>query len=111
MLAQVKATNRNLFYFSCPSFKTVSPPSLNGYRATVAMEQVVPNVKRFRLLLRLVKAWAKRRGLYGNMVGFLGGASWAILVAKVCQLEVDSSGPIAHLVFLFFEVSLLYFGH
>ena len=55
------------------------------------MEQVVPNVKRFRLLLRLVKAWAKRRGLYGNMVGFLGGASWAILVAKVCQLEVDSS--------------------
>jgi len=80
--------------------------SLNGYRATVAMEHMVPNVKRFRLLLRLVKAWAKRRGLYGNMVGFLGGASWAILVAKVCQLEVDSSGPIAHLVFLFFDEML-----
>ena len=70
------------------------------------MEKLVPNVKRFRLLLRLVKAWAKRRGLYGNMVGFLGGASWAILVAKVCQLEVDSNGPLAHLVFLFFDVSL-----
>ena len=72
------------------------------------MEQMVPNVKRFRLLLRLVKAWAKRKGLYGNMVGFLGGASWAILVAKVCQLEVDSSGPFAHLVFLFFDVSFRY---
>ena len=69
------------------------------------MEEVVPDVKRFRLLLRLVKAWAKRRGLYGNMVGFLGGASWAILVAKVCQLEVDSSRPIANLVFCFFDVS------
>jgi len=77
--------------------------SLNGYRATIAMEQLVPDVKRFRLLLRFVKAWAKRRGLYGNIVGFLGGASWAILVAKVCQLEAVSSGPIAHLIFLFFE--------
>ena len=67
---------------------------------------MVPNVRLFRLLLRLVKAWAKRRGLYGNMVGFLGGASWAILVAKMCQLGVDSSGPLAHLVWLFFEVSL-----
>ena len=36
------------------------------------MEKVVPDVRRFRLLLRLVKAWAKRKGLYGNMVGFLG---------------------------------------
>ena len=70
------------------------------------MEQLVPDVKRFRLLLRFVKAWAKGRGLYGNIVGFLGGASWAILVAKVCQLEAVSSGPIAHLIFLFFEVSL-----
>ena len=69
---------------------------------------MVPDVKLFRLLLRLVKAWAKRRGLYGNMVGFLGGASWAILVAKVCQLEVDSSGPLAHLVSLFFEVSFYF---
>ena len=70
------------------------------------MEKVVPDVKRFKLLLRMVKAWAKRKGLYGNMVGFLGGASWAILVAKVCQLEVDTSWPIGHLVLLFFDVSL-----
>ena len=65
----------------------------------------MPDVTRFRILLRLVKAWAKSQGLYGNMVGFLGGVSWAILVAKVCQMELSSSGPIAHLVFLFFDVS------
>ena len=60
--------------------------SLNGYRATCEILELVPSVEKFRLTLRVVKLWAKKNGLYGNMLGFLGGASWAILVAKVCQL-------------------------
>ena len=71
------------------------------------LERLVPDMSRFRWLLRFVKAWAKRQGLYGNIVGFLGGASWAILVAKVCQLEGDCSGPFALLVLLFFKVTTL----
>ena len=71
------------------------------------LERLVPDMSRFRWLLRFVKAWAKRQGLYGNIVGFLGGASWAILVAKVCQLEGDCSGPFAPLVLLFFKVTTL----
>ena len=51
--------------------------SLNGYRATCEILQLVPDVEKFRLVLRVVKLWAKKQGLYGNMLGFLGGASWA----------------------------------
>ena len=38
----------------------------------------MPDVQRFQTVLRLVKLWARRKGIYGNMLGFLGGASWAI---------------------------------
>ena len=58
--------------------------SLNGYRATRELLQLVPNIENFKLTLRVIKLWAKKNGLYGNMIGFLGGASWSILVAKVC---------------------------
>ena len=85
--------------------------SLNGYRATKELLQLVPSVERFQLVLRLVKMWARTQGIYGNILGYLGGASWAILVAKACQIEADMQGcqlPVSHLVFLFFKVKFAY---
>jgi len=78
--------------------------SLNGYRATCEILQLVPSVEKFRLTLRVIKLWARRNGLYGNMLGFLGGASWAILVAKVCQLAgiEGNLGSCVNLVHRFF---------
>lgn len=60
--------------------------SVNGPRATYMISRLVPNYDNFLTVLRCIRVWAKRRGLYGNKFGYLGGINCNILVAFVCQL-------------------------
>jgi poly(A) polymerase len=60
--------------------------SLGGSRVTDEILRLVPNVEVFRISLRTVRLWAKKRAIYSNVMGFCGGVAWAMLVARICQL-------------------------
>lgn len=78
--------------------------SSNGYRTTEFIKTAVPNRDVYRSALRCIKMWAKRRGLYGGVYGYLNGVACAIMVANVCiQNPFDAANVI---VSKFFETYL-----
>ncbi|ORY26955.1 Poly(A) polymerase central domain-domain-containing protein [Naematelia encephala] len=79
-----------------------SQRSLNGPRVTDMILNLVPDVATFRTALRTIRLWAKRRGIYGNVLGFPGGVAWALLTARICQLY-PTAAP-ARIVAKFFPI-------
>lgn len=84
-------------------FLTVLP----GCRVADEILRLIPNRENFIVTLRAVKLWAKSEllfvsqyhlrldhGIYSNVLGFLGGVSWAILVARTCQLYPNAAPAI-----------------
>ncbi|CAB1342641.1 unnamed protein product [Coregonus sp. 'balchen'] len=73
-------------------------------RVTDEILHLVPNIENFRLTLRTIKLWAKRHNIYSNILGFLGGVSWAMLVARTCQLYPNAvASTLVHKFFLVFS--------
>ncbi|KAL7538730.1 hypothetical protein ACHAXR_008763 [Thalassiosira sp. AJA248-18] len=79
--------------------------SVNGVRVGQflldTLDGKTTRVDNFRLTLRAVKEWARVHGLYGNVLGFLGGVNWAILV-KHTQQSTPDDAPASKLLHIFF---------
>lgn len=54
-----------------------------------------------QVALKFIKLWAKRRGVYANVLGYLGGVNFALLLAKLVLLYPNLDA--AQLVVTFFE--------
>jgi poly(A) polymerase len=60
----------------------------------------VPNVANVRLDLRAITLWAKKHGIDSTALGYLGGVSWGILVARTCHLYPNAvAATLAHKFF------------
>lgn len=76
--------------------------SINGVRVTEDILNLVYNKNAFKVALKVIRIWAKRRNIYSNALGFLGGVSWAILVSRICQLYPYATPSM--IVYLFFTI-------
>lgn len=68
-----------------------SMKSMNGIRVADKILRLVPDPRTFRQATRMIKFWAQQRCIYGNSVGYFGGVSWSMAVARVCQLYPNFS--------------------
>lgn len=75
---------------------------VNGTRVSDDLLDLVPEHATFRVALRGIKLWAKRRAIYANIMGFPGGIAWTILVARVCQLYPKATS--STIMYKFFRI-------
>ena len=89
----VKGTNYAIDDSDLKDLDEAGVRSLNGARVAQILDCTVPNLETFRTTLRAVKEWAYVHGLYSNVLGFLGGINYAILVACICKRHKDAQPP------------------
>ena len=63
--------------------------SLNGRNVTEWILDYFSDKQKlqvFRDTLRCIKLFALNQGIYSNVLGYLGGIAWALLLTKICML-------------------------
>lgn len=65
------------------SLSPITQRSLNGYLCNANIMTSLPDFGKYKQFLMIVKLWAKRRGIYSALLGYLTGISCAVLAAKI----------------------------
>ncbi|KAI0008607.1 hypothetical protein F4779DRAFT_618486 [Xylariaceae sp. FL0662B] len=68
---------------------------LKPVRDLYYLRRTIPDLAAFRTAHRLVKCWAKQRGIYAAKFGYLGGIQISLSLARVCKLLSYSGVPIS----------------
>ncbi|PGH28262.1 hypothetical protein AJ80_00153 [Polytolypa hystricis UAMH7299] len=64
----------------------LSLTKLQPYRDLAYLQRTIPHPATFRRLHRLIKAWAKQRGIYSSKFGYLGGIHITLLLSRLFKL-------------------------
>lgn len=76
--------------------------AFSAIRVTELLIGSVPRWDQYILTLRYMRLWAKRRGIYSNKAGYLGGVNVALLVCFVARLYPAAAATTV--IVKFFEV-------
>uniref|UniRef100_A0ACD5U2P6 Uncharacterized protein n=2 Tax=Avena sativa TaxID=4498 RepID=A0ACD5U2P6_AVESA len=77
-------------------------PGLDRCRVSALIRFLVPRIENFQVVLRYINFWARKRGLYSNVTGYLRGVHWAVLVARMCQVYPEATPSV--LAMKFFKI-------
>lgn len=64
---------------------------MNGYRTSLYLLRYIKKYPNFQVALKAIKMWARNKGVYSQVYGYLGGAAFSIMLAKICQLYPNYS--------------------
>lgn len=78
--------------------------SLNGVRTNSMILDLVEDKCLFQYVVKLLKFWARKRYIAGNVFGYLGGINLAIIAAHACQ-NTHEDKPDHVLLEIFYELS------
>ncbi|SPO02626.1 related to poly(A) polymerase [Cephalotrichum gorgonifer] len=68
---------------------------LKAARDMAYLRRSIPDLAQFRLAYLLIKTWAKARGIYAAMLGYLGGIHIFTLLVPICKMLAHNGGSVS----------------
>ena len=95
--------NYNMFNDKIPDINegTLNDNTAQNFITNIPNLEPEERLNNFRIAVKVLKLWAMRRGIYSNILGYLGGMSLAIQAAKISQM-FPNYGPTKQIERFFF---------